>query len=138
MKCYCMTYDLERVAPKTVYVSKNSTFKIGIKAKTPGGGFSTDVTLTDSEGSALTSAGFFEDFLTWKLAADSKESIQQYKVTHADGQAFKLKVVTTGSDVAELDSLGAEDAYTTSNTTKQTISGTLEDGTSFSFDAITA
>ena len=31
MKCYCVTYDLNKRSSKTVYVSKNSTFQIGIK-----------------------------------------------------------------------------------------------------------
>ena len=31
MRAYCITYDLNKRSSKTVYVSKNSTFQIGIK-----------------------------------------------------------------------------------------------------------
>ena len=31
MKCYCIEFDLNKRSSKTVYVSKNSTFQIGIK-----------------------------------------------------------------------------------------------------------
>ena len=31
MRVYCVTYDITKRSPKTIYVSKNSTFQIGVK-----------------------------------------------------------------------------------------------------------
>lgn len=82
MKCYCMTYDLTKVAPKTVYVSKNSTFKIGIRVKTASGYDSESLTLEGASGE-LSPAGYFEDYLTWKLTSAKQEEVALLEVKYA-------------------------------------------------------
>ena len=72
MKCYCVTYDLNKRSSKTVYVSKNSTFQIGIKCYKDG------VLLASGEldapnGTTLKSSGTLADYTTWTLTSGDKE-----------------------------------------------------------------
>lgn len=61
MKCYCIEFDLNKRSSKTVYVSKNSTFQIGIKCYKDGkllaGG-----SLAAPNGTTLTSSGTLADY----------------------------------------------------------------------------
>ena len=109
MKCYCIKFDLNKRSSKTVYVSKNSTFQIGIKCYKDGellaGG-----SLNAPDGTALTSSGTLADYTTWTLTSGAEEAAEQYIFTaqYAAGDtsvAVKLPpltIITTSSDVAEI------------------------------------
>ena len=111
MKCYCITYDITKRSSKTVYVSKNSTFQIGLKilhaAGTPFG----SVKLLDSTGAALDKqASKLAQYTLYALTSGDAEDAKQYtpQVTvYGDGGPRKinlppLTIITTSSDVAEI------------------------------------
>ncbi len=98
MKCYCLKYDLERQAPKTVFVSKNSSFQIGIRVKR-GDAYPNCELYRD--GSAIEATGTLGSYTTWSLASGEDEN-EENLVVKCMGTDLPLKVVTTSSDVAEL------------------------------------
>ena len=114
MKCYCVTFDLNKRSSKTVYVSKNSTFQIGIKCYKDGQLLASG-SLDAPNGTPLNSSGTLADYTTWTLTSGDKEGSQQYqyiavytiKLPNGFNKAKKVKlppltIVTTSSDVAEL------------------------------------
>lgn len=115
MKCYCITFDLNKRSSKTVYVSKNSTFQIGIKCCKDGELLASSGSLTAPDGSALKSSGTLADYTTWTLTSGAEEASEQYRFTAyytvkhpvlgniATGVELpSLTIITTSSDVAEL------------------------------------
>lgn len=121
MKCYCITYDLNKRSSKTVYVSKNSTFQIGIKCYKDGQLLAAGL-LNAPNGTTLNSSGTLADYTTWTLTSGAEEASEQYiftayyKVPHPVFGSIVLAVklppltiITTSSDVAELPGGGNAD-----------------------------
>ena len=147
MKCYCITYDITKRSSKTVYVSKNSTFQIGIKilngAGTPFGSFK----LLDSTGAAVAKqASKLAQYTLYALTSGDAEGAKQYTpqvtVYNDLGKPRKinlppLTIITTSSDVAEIQPKEDLSAYWKKDETEEhQLSGTYEDGTEFSLTAI--
>ena len=115
MRAYCITYDLNNRSPKTVYVSKNSTFQIGIKCYKDGELLDA-YELHDPSGTPLLpSSSKLADYAVWTLASGDKEDSQQYQYFaiysihlpsgHTLAKKVKLPpltIITTSSDVAEI------------------------------------
>lgn len=131
MKCYCITFDLNKRSSKTVYVSKNSTFQIGIKCYKDGELLESG-SLDAPNGTVLQSSGTLADYTTWTLTSGAEEASEQYsftayyKVKHPMfgniAHAVKLPpltIVTTSSDVAELP--GSANANLTNYYTKEQV-----------------
>ena len=149
MKCYCVTFDLNKRSSKTVYVSKNSTFQIGIKCYKDGELLASG-SLAAPNGTALKSSGTLADYTTWTLTSGAEEAAEQYsftafyKVKHpvfgSIATAVKLPpltIITTSSDVAEIQPKEDLSAYWKKDETEEhQLSGTYEDGTEFSLTAI--
>ena len=149
MKCYCVTFDLNNRSSKTVYVSKNSTFQIGIKCYKDGE-LLADGSLNAPNGTPLNSSGTLADYITWTLTSGDKEDSQQYQyiavyTIHLPNGFTKVKkvmlppltIITTSSDVAELQPKeDLSDYWKKSDTEEHQLSGTYEDGTEFSLTAI--
>ena len=149
MKCYCVTFDLNKRSSKTVYVSKNSTFQIGIKCYKDGQLL--DPGLLDApNGTPLKSSGTLADYTTWTLTSGAEEAAEQYSFTAyynvkhpVFGNVVRtvklppLTIVTTSSDVAEIQPKeDLSDYWKKSDTEEHQLSGTYEDGTEFSLTAI--
>ena len=122
MKCYCVTFDLNKRSSKTVYVSKNSTFQIGIKCYKDGE-LLDSYELHDPSGMPLLpSSSKLADYAVWTLSSGDKEGSQQYqyiavytiKLPNGFTKNKKVKlppltIITTSSDVAELPGGGNAD-----------------------------
>ena len=144
MKCYCITYDLNKRSSKTVYVSKNSTFQIGIKCYKDGKLLAAG-SLNAPNGTTLKSSGTLADYTTWTLTSGAEEAAEQYIFTaqYAAGDtsvAVKLPpltIITTSSDVAEIQAKEDMSVYWKKDETEEhQLSGTYEDGSEFSLTAI--
>ena len=144
MKCYCVTYDITNRSSKTIYVSKNSTFQIGIKCYKDGELLASGL-LNAPNGTALKSSGKLADYTTWTLTSGTEEAAEQYIFTAqytAGDVAIAVKlppltIVTTSSDVAEIQPKeDLSDYWKKSDTEEHQLSGTYEDGTEFSLTAI--
>ena len=144
MKCYCIKFDLNKRSSKTVYVSKNSTFQIGIKCYKDGQLLAAG-SLDAPNGTTLKSSGTLADYTTWTLTSGAEEAAEQYIFTaqYAAGDtsvAVKLPpltIVTTSSDVAEIQPKEDLTAYWKKDETEEhQLSGTYEDGTEFSLTTI--
>ena len=149
MKCYCVTFDLNKRSSKTVYVSKNSTFQIGIKCYKDGELLASG-SLNAPNGTALKSSGKLADYDTWTLTSGAEEAAEQYSFTAyynvkhpvfgSIAHAVKLPpltIITTSSDVAEIQPKeDLSDYWKKSDTEEHQLSGTYEDGTEFSLTAI--
>lgn len=144
MKCYCIEFDLNKRSSKTVYVSKNSTFQIGIKCYKDGQLLDSG-SLDAPDGTALKSSGKLADYTTWTLTSGAEEAAEQYIFTaqYAAGDtavAVKLPpltIITTSSDVAEIQPKeDLSDYWKKSETEEHQLSGTYEDGSEFSLTAI--
>ena len=149
MRAYCVTYDLNKRSSKTVYVSKNSTFQIGIKCYKDGellaGG-----SLNAPNGTALKSSGTLADYTTWTLTSGAEEAAEQYSFTayyNVKHPVFgniahavklpPLTIITTSSDVAEIQPKeDLSDYWKKDETEEHQLSGTYEDGSEFSLTAI--
>ena len=109
MKCYCIEFDLNKRSSKTVYVSKNSTFQIGIKCYKDGQLLASG-SLAAPDGTALNPSGTLADYTTWTLTSGAEEAAEQYSFTAqytAGDVATSVKlppltIITTSSDVAEI------------------------------------
>ena len=142
MKCYCVTYDITKRSSKTVYVSKNSTFQIGIKCYKDGELLAAG-SLDAPNGTTLKSSGTLADYTTWTLTSGAEEDSQQYQyiavytihLPNGFTKAKKVKlppltIITTSSDVAEIQPKEDLSAYwKKSDTEEHQLSGTYEDGT---------
>ena len=149
MRAYCVTYDLNKRSSKTVYVSKNSTFQIGIKCYKDGellaGG-----SLNAPNGTALNPSGTLADYTTWTLTSGAEEAAEQYSFTayyNVKHPVFgniahavklpPLTIITTSSDVAEIQAKeDLSDYWKKDETEEHQLSGTYEDGSEFSLTAI--
>ena len=119
MKCYCVTYDITKRSSKTVYVSKNSTFQIGIKILNAAGNPFASLKLLDSTGAAVAKqASKLAQYTLYALTSGDAEGAKQYTpqvIVDSDlGQPRKinlppLTIITTSSDVAELPGGGNAD-----------------------------
>ena len=144
MKCYCITFDLNKRSSKTVYVSKNSTFQIGIKCYKDGELLASG-SLAAPNGTALKSSGTLADYTTWTLTSGAEEASEQYSFTAqytVGGIATSVKlppltIITTSSDVAEIQPKEDLSAYWKKDETEEhQLTGTYEDGSEFSFTTI--
>ena len=149
MKCYCIEFDLNKRSSKTVYVSKNSTFQIGIKCYKDGKLLDSG-SLNAPNGTTLKSSGKLADYDTWTLTSGAEEAAEQYRFTayynvkHPvfgnTAHAVKLPpltIITTSSDVAEIQPKeDLSDYWNKSDTEEHQLSGTYEDGSEFSLTAI--
>ena len=149
MRVYCVTFDLNNRSSKTVYVSKNSTFQIGIKCYKDGQLLAPG-SLDAPNGTTLKSSGTLADYTTWTLTSGPEEAAEQYsftayyKVPHpvfGSVAAFvklpPLTIITTSSDVAEIQQKEDLSGYwKKSDTEEHQLSGTYEDGSEFSLTAI--
>ena len=132
MKCYCVTYDITKRSSKTVYVSKNSTFQIGIKCYKDGELLDA-YELHDPSGIPLIpSSSKLADYAVWTLTSGDKEGSQQYqyiavytiKLPNGFTAAKKVKrppltIVTTSSDVAEIQPKEDMSAYWKNSDTEE-------------------
>ena len=150
MKCYCIEFDLNKRSSKTVYVSKNSTFQIGIKCYKDGE-LLDSYELHDPSGiPLLPSSSKLADYTTWTLTSGAEEAAEQYSftarynvkhpvfgnVSHAV-KLPPLTIITTSSDVAEIQPKeDLSDYWKKSDTEEHQLSGTYEDGSEFSLTAI--
>lgn len=108
MKSYNFTYELEKQSPKTVYVSQNSAFKVGIQVTK--GGEDISFTLVAPDGSNPKPDGTLGKYTTFSLTSLSEEGAQAYYIAPTSGSGSSLKtyavqpltIVTTDSSVAEL------------------------------------
>ena len=144
MKCYCVTYDITNRSPKTIHVSKNSTFQIGIKCYKDGELLDSG-SLNAPNGTPLKSSGKLADYTTWTLTSGAEEAAEQYSFTvqYTVGDVATsvklppLTIITTSSDVAEIQPKeDLSDYWKKSDTEEHQLSGTYEDGTEFSLTAI--
>ena len=149
MKCYCVTFDITNRSPKTIHVSKNSTFQIGIKCYKDGK-LLDSVSLDAPNGTTLKSSGTLADYTTWTLTSGAEEAAEQYSFTayyNVKHPVFgniahavklpPLTIVTTSSDVAEIQPKeDLSDYWKKSDTEEHQLSGTYEDGSEFSLTAI--
>ena len=144
MKCYCIEFDLNKRSSKTVYVSKNSTFQIGIKCYKDGKLLDSG-SLNAPNGTTLNSSGKLADYTTWTLTSGAEEAAEQYSFTAqytAGDVATSVKlppltIITTSSDVAEIQPKeDLSDYWKKSDTEEHQLSGTYEDGSEFSLTAI--
>ena len=144
MKCYCIEFDLNKRSSKTVYVSKNSTFQIGIKCYKDGQLLAAG-SLNAPNGTALNSSGKLADYTTWTLTSGAEEAAEQYSFTaqYTAGNIAKsvklppLTIITTSSDVAEIQPKEDMSAYWNKDETEEhQLSGTYDDGSEFSLTAI--
>ena len=150
MRAYCVTFDLNKRSSKTVYVSKNSTFQIGIKCYKDGELLDSYELNGPSGTPLLPSSSKLADYAVWTLTSGDKEGSQQYqyiavytiKLPNGFTKAKKVKlppltIVTTSSDVAEIQPKeDLSDYWKKSDTEEHQLSGTYEDGTEFSLTAI--
>lgn len=128
MKCYCVTFDITNRSSKTVYVSKNSTFQIGLKILNASGTPFASVKLLDSTGAALAKqASKLAQYTLYALTSGDFEDAKQYtpQVTVYNDLGPRkinlppLTIVTTSSDVAELP--GSANADLTDYYTKEQV-----------------
>ena len=147
MKCYCVTYDITKRSSKTVYVSKNSTFQIGIKILNDAGTPFASFKLLDSTGAAVAKqASKLAQYTLYALTSGDAEGAKQYTpqvtVYNDLGQPRKinlppLTIITTSSDVAEIQPKEDMSAYWNKDETEEhQLSGTYDDGSEFSLTAI--
>ena len=147
MKCYCVTYDITKRSSKTVYVSKNSTFQIGIKILNAAGTPFASFKLLDSTGAAVAKqASKLAQYTLYALTSGDAEGAKQYTpqvtVYNDLGQPRKinlppLTIITTSSDVAEIQPKeDLSDYWQKSETEEHQLSGTYDDGSEFSLTAI--
>ena len=112
MKCYCITYDITKRSSKTVYVSKNSAFQIGLNILNAAGTPFANFKLLDSTGAAVAKqASKLAQYTLYALTSGDAEGAKQYTpqvtVYNDLSQPRKinlppLTIITTSSDVAEI------------------------------------
>ena len=150
MRAYCVTFDLNKRSSKTVYVSKNSTFQIGIKCYKDGELLDAYELHDPSGTTLLPSSSKLADYAVWTLTSGDKEGSQQYqyfavytiKLPNGFTKSKKvnlppLTIITTSSDVAEIQPKeDLSDYWKKSDTEEHQLSGTYEDGSEFSLTAI--
>lgn len=100
MKQYNIRYSLNDRSPQRIYVSKNSSFRVGVAMFANGEQVS--AVLNDGE-QDLSSVGTLDIYDSYELESGSEEGTSRYSVKSGDA-TLALDVVTTNSNVAELKS----------------------------------
>ena len=145
MHAYCVTYDITNRSPKTIHVSKNSTFQIGVKVLDQNGKYITSIKVKDENNTTLKQSGSLAEYRLYSATSGDSQGSKQWTVaftqyTIAGAKNVKLPpltIITTSSDVAEIQPKEDMSAYwKKSDTEEHQLSGTYEDGTEFSLTAI--
>ena len=145
MKCYCVTFDITNRSPKTIHVSKNSTFQIGVKVIDQNGKYIQSIKVRDENNTTLRQSGTLAEYRLYSATSGDSQGSKQWSIaftqyTSAGAKNVKLPpltIVTTSSDVAEIQPKEDMSAYwKKSDTEEHQLSGTYEDGTEFSLTAI--
>lgn len=136
MKCYTIDYRLSQRAPKTIFVSRNSSFQIGIKAMD--GDVQAEVLHLEINGNlTMPSASKLAGYTVFDLSSGDLPKSEEAKVavSHGEGPSagtalLPLQIVTTSSTVAEVrQAIPEPDSVT--------FSGEYADGTQFSYELLT-
>ena len=145
MRAYCVTYDITNRSPKTIHVSKNSTFQIGVKVLDQNGKYITSIKVKDENNTTLKQSGTLAEYRLYSATSGDSQGSKQWsisfaKYTSAGAKNVKLPpltIITTSSDVAEIQPKeDLSDYWKKSDTEEHQLSGTYEDGTEFSLTAI--
>ena len=135
MKCYTIDYDLSQRAPKRVFVSRNSTYQIGIRVAE--GDSSAEVLFIEFNDHTLNpSKDGFSGYRIFDLTSGDDPKVEDVKVAveHGTGSEahtayLPLQLVTTSSTVAEVNPSVPEHESVT-------FSGEYADGTQFSYELL--
>ena len=145
MRAYCVTYDITNRSPKTIHVSKNSTFQIGVKVLDQNGKYIQSIKVRDENNTTLKQSGTLAEYRLYSATSGDSQGSKQWSVSftqYTSGGAKNVKlppltIVTTSSDVAEIQPKeDLSDYWKKSDTEEHQLSGTYEDGTEFSLTAI--
>ena len=145
MKCYCVTYDITNRSPKTIHVSKNSTFQIGVKVLDQNGKYIQSIKIKDENNTTLKQSGTLAEYRLYSATSGDSQGSKQWSVafTHYTSGGAKnvklppLTIITTSSDVAEIQPKEDMSAYWNKDETEEhQLSGTYDDGSEFSLTAI--
>ena len=145
MRAYCVTYDITNRSPKTIHVSKNSTFQIGVKVIDQNGNYIQSIKVRDENNTTLKQSGTLAEYRLYSATSGDSQGSKQWsiaftKYTSAGAKNVKLPpltIITTSSDVAEIQPKEDLSYYwKKSDTEEHQLSGTYEDGSEFSLTAI--
>ena len=145
MRAYCVTYDITKRSPKTIHVSKNSTFQIGVKVLDQNGKYIQSIKIKDENNTTLKQSGTLAEYRLYSATSGDSQGSKQWSVaftqyTSAGAKNVKLPpltIITTSSDVAEIQPKEDLSAYWKKDETEEhQLSGTYEDGSEFSLTAI--
>ena len=145
MRAYCVTYDITNRSPKTIHVSKNSTFQIGVKVIDQNGNYIQSIKVRDENNTTLKQSGTLAEYRLYSATSGDSQGSKQWSVafvqyTSTGAKNVKLPpltIITTSSDVAEIQPKeDLSDYWKKSDTEEHQLSGTYEDGTEFSLTAI--
>ena len=145
MRAYCVTYDITNRSPKTIHVSKNSTFQIGVKVLDQNGNYIQSIKIKDENNTTLKQSGTLAQYRLYSATSGDSQGSKQWSIaftqyTSAGAKNVKLPpltIITTSSDVAGIQPKEDMSAYwKKSDTEEHQLSGTYEDGTEFSLTAI--
>ena len=145
MRAYCVTYDITNRSPKTIHVSKNSTFQIGVKVLDQNGKYITSIKVKDENNTTLKQSGTLAEYSLYSATSGDSQGSKQWSVaftqyTSTGAKNVKLPpltIITTSSDVAEIQPKeDLSDYWKKSDTEEHQLSGTYEDGSEFSLTAI--
>ena len=145
MRAYCVTYDITNRSPKTIHVSKNSTFQIGVKVIDQNGNYIQSIKVRDENNTTLKQSGTLAEYRLYSATSGDSQGSKQWSIaftqyTSAGAKNVKLPpltIITTSSDVAEIQPKeDLSDYWKKSDTEEHQLSGTYEDGTEFSLTAI--
>ena len=145
MRAYCVTYDITNRSPKTIHVSKNSTFQIGVKVIDQNGKYIQSIKVRDENNTTLKQSGTLAEYRLYSATSGDSQGSKQWSIaftqyTSAGAKNVKLPpltIITTSSDVAEIQPKeDLSDYWKKSDTEEHQLSGTYEDGTEFSLTAI--
>ena len=145
MRAYCVTYDITNRSPKTIHVSKNSTFQIGVKVLDQNGKYIQSIKVKDENNTTLKQSGTLAEYRLYSATSGDSQGSKQWSVyftQYTSGGAKNVKlppltIVTTSSDVAEIQPKEDMSAYwQKAETEEHQLSGTYEDGSEFSLTAI--
>ena len=145
MRVYCVTYDITKRSPKTIYVSKNSTFQIGVKVLDQNGKYIQSIKVKDENNTTLKQSGTLAEYRLYSATSGDSQGSKQWSVSFTQYTSVGAKntklppltIITTSSDVAEIQPKeDLSDYWKKSDTEQHQLSGTYEDGTEFSLTAI--
>ena len=145
MHAYCVTYDITKRSSKTIHVSKNSTFQIGVKVLDQNGKYITSIKVRDENNTTLKQSGTLAEYRLYSATSGDSQGSKQWSVsftqyTSTGAKNVKLPpltIITTSSDVAEIQPKEDMSAYWNKDETEEhQLSGTYDDGSEFSLTAI--